>query len=142
MRRGVLIGVLILIAGGALASFGTVYYTINDFVTPHQCSSGCSGTAIQPVVIGYFLYPLWSPPTYSTSQTGALTTCEPQVEQQGWYTPLDPPPACLPPPVAISENRTLSIAGLVALGFGALVVVRSQSRRDETVDGAPESAGS
>ncbi len=121
------IGTVLLFVGVVMALFGAVYSTTNHFAILQECTNGCSvsGTISQPIVKSYYLYPIWSPPQYpNQSPPNTVTLCGLQAERQTWYTPINPPPSCLPPPAMTSVSYTLNLIGIVLMLLGIVVVVR------------------
>ncbi|MDG6900632.1 MAG: hypothetical protein JRM80_01525 [Nitrososphaerota archaeon] len=121
MRRawkvGLLVGLALIVAGLYLAVFGAVYYTIYE-VQGHfeTCAPGCTSSGYQSVPVTYSMYPIWSPPSWTHVDYNA--TCS---ITSASYTPLDPPPSCLPLPAGNLPVYSRNYSGIALVVIGAIL---------------------
>lgn len=116
-KAALLVGLALVVAGLYLAVFGAVYYTIYE-VQGHfeTCVAGCTSSGYQSVPVTYSMYPIWSPPSWNHvdySATCSMTSAS--------YTPLDPPPSCLPPPAGNLPVYGRNYGGIALVVIGAIL---------------------
>ena len=113
-----------------MALFGAVYSTTiitgteGSFTSNAKITLNFSGYgAFQELPSTYYLYPIWSPPTWSHVNYSAASCI-----RSSQYTPFNPPPSCVPPPASISANYTVNFIGIVLVLLGVVVMVRGHGQ--------------
>ncbi len=127
MKSLLFIGTVILLVGVVLTLSGAVYSASYSVGRDYSCGRGCSGSSPQTIVQSHYLYPIWSPQTWSPLNYRA-TYC---VVLPSWYTPFTPPPLCNPPPVeplaTSSANYLVNLVGIVLIVVGFVMMVRGHT---------------
>lgn len=114
-------GIVIVLVGSIMTLFGTVYSTTIVVGREYGCGQGCHGGSSQDITTSYYLYPIWGLPLRNNVDYGG-TSCN----IQSWYTPFNPPPSCIPPPVSSSSpNYIPNLIGVVLILLGTVVMVRA-----------------
>jgi hypothetical protein len=132
MRSSLVVGIAIVLIGGAMAAFGAIHSATFFVGRDIACGPGCSHLNFQDIVVSFYLYPIWSPPT-SIHANYSATSC---TIQQAWYTPLNPPPSCFPPPVSDSANYAPNLIGVALVVLGLAVTVGASIQHGPKVDKA------
>lgn len=128
LRALAVVGLTFLVVGVFLVLFGMVYTTNTSVVVQVNCGFDCSRLVSGSVSSAYYLYPIWSPPTWK-SASGLTSYCI-----NSWYTPF-PPTSCVPQPNSTSTNYILNAVGVIWVIGG--VVFFQKDRGLETTRSAP-----
>lgn len=122
MRPLLAVGLTFLLVGIFLTVFGAIYNTSTVVSGVVNCGPGCSEVISGSISSAYYLYPVWSPPSWVTANYQP-TSCS----IQSWYTPLTPPASCVPHPDMTSANYLLNLVGVIWIVGGVAFLLKSRS---------------